>query len=450
MYSMSGDGSVHLIGLDVGTSAIKGVMTDGGGRVLAEAGAQTALLYPQDGYVEIDASQLYEGVCGVIRVLAAAGAGTVKALAMAGAWGNVLLSDKAGRPLMNIISWMDRRAEQYPPAALAGIKAGELAQITGWPCISSFPLAQLAWLRQHRAELYGSAGHMGMDSDWLMHCLSGQWVLDHSTATTSHLQAQTRGAYHEPFLKMLDIPREKLAELRPWGTAVGPLTAAAAEATGLAATTTVVTGCFDHPAAALAVGVVAPGQLLLSCGTSWVGFVPCRERQRIIDAGMLCDTFLSGNGGPWGGILSVPYIGRNIDWYIDNVIAPKERDRLGIFNEAAAEARPGAEGLKIDLRQPPQAMAGSRKNISRAVMEGAAGLLHEKIRQLQEQGMGSGRAVMVGGPAQSPVWPGIVAEITGLEVSNGGKSAGARGAALLAGMGVGILPRALANAGGDA
>lgn len=427
-----------LIGLDLGTSAIKGVLTDERGAVLAEAGADNCLLHPQDGWVEVEPQPHYQNLCRVIRELVAAAPGEVIAMAMAAASGNTILTDAAGSPRTNIINWMDCRAEQNPPAALAGLTTAEVTQITGWPCVSSFPLAHLAWLRERRPELYRSADHYGMDTDWLLYRLTGRWVMDHSTATTFHLQAQASGTYYEPFLKMLDIPRAKLSALAHSGVAVGPLTGTALRDTGLSPRTTVVTGCFDHPAAARAVGVLTPGQLLLSCGTSWVGFTPFLDRQSILDAQMLCDPFLSASGGPWGGMFSVPYIGRTIEWYVDNVIAPGESDRMRIFDQAAAEAEPGAGGLEIDLRLPPRTVKADRRNASRAVMEGAARMLNEKIVALRTHGLRYDRAVMVGGPAKSPVWPGIVADITGLKVAVGGRSAGAQGAAILAGLGAGI------------
>lgn len=422
-----------LIGLDLGTSAIKGVLTDERGAVLAEAGAENSLLHPRDGWVEVEPQAHYQNLCRVIRELAAAAPGEVTALAMAAASGNTLLTDAAGTPLTNIINWMDRRAEQNPPAAITGLAPAQVAQITGWPCVSSFPLAHLAWLREHCPELYRSADHIGMDTDWLLYRLTGRWVMDHSTATTFHLQEQASGTYYEPYLKLLDIPREKLSALIPSGVAIGPLTGAALQYTNLSRRTQVVSGCFDHPAAARAVGVTTPGQLLLSCGTSWVGFTPYLDRLGILDAQMLCDPFLSGSGGPWGGIFSVPCIGQTIDWYVNHVIAPGAAGRMRIFDEAAAAAAPGAGGLEIDLRLPPRAIQADRRNISRAVMEGAARLLNEKIVALKKHGFRHDRAVMVGGPAQSPVWPGIVAQITGMHVIVGSRSAGAQGAAMLAG-----------------
>ncbi len=428
----------YLIGLDLGTSAIKGLLVDGRGRVWAEAGVDTALHHPQDGWVEVDPEGHYQRVCEVLRTLAAAAPGPVTALAMAAASGNTLLTEADGTPLTPILNWMDRRAEQEPPAALADLDASEVYQVAGWPWLNCFPLAHLAWLRERLPDVYRAAGHYAMDTDWLLQRLTGEWRMDHSTATTFYLQDQTSGAYYEPFLQRLDIPLCKLSPLVPSGAPVGPLTKDAVRGTGLSSGTVVVTGCFDHPAAARATGVLAPGELMLSCGTSWVGFTPATDRQTILDAQMLCDPFLSAQGGPWGGMLSVPYIGRTIDWYIDNLIAPGEADRLRVFNEAAASAKPGAGGLGIDLRDPPHEIEADRANLSRAVMEGAARLLDEKLLALGDQGMHFERAVMVGGPSASPLWTRIVAERLGLEVTVGGRSAGALGAAMLAGIGAGL------------
>ncbi|MCC6445015.1 MAG: hypothetical protein IT210_16355 [Armatimonadetes bacterium] len=427
-----------LIGLDLGTSAIKGVLISVQGDVLAEAGAPTALLAPREGWVEADPEGHYRRVCSVLRELAAAAPGEVAAVAMAAASGNTLLTDDEGRPLCDIINWMDHRAEEEPPESLGEFTVEEVTRVTGWPCITIFPLAHLAWLRENHPQLYQNAGRFGMDTDWLLYRLTGQRAMDRSTATTFHLQEQATGAYYAPFLRRLGIPLEKLPPLVGSGVSIGPLTAQAASDTDLSSRTMAVTGCFDHPAAARAVGILDPDQLMLSCGTSWVGFTPCPDRERILEAELLCDPFLSADGGPWGGIFSVPYIGRTIDWYIENVIAPGEDDPIRVFNDSAAEAAPGAGGLEIDLREPPQAVRADRKNMSRAVMEGSARLLGEKMSALTARGFACEQAVMVGGPANSPIWPRIVEEVTGVRVTAGGRSAGARGAAMLAGIGIGL------------
>jgi len=421
-----------LMGLDLGTTAIKGVVMDQDSNIIAKASKVTRFIEPEAGWFEIDPEEHYQDICAIIKELAAKATDKITALAMAVASGNSLLTDAGGKPLTNIINWMDQRAVQNPPQSLSNLSDQEVRQVTGWPCVNSFPLAQLAWLQKNQPEIYNSAGKYCMNSDWLLFRFTGQWLMDYSTATTSHLQEQTTYTYHKKFLDLLNIPEEKLSKLVPSACFAGNLTTQAIKDTGLSAKTGVVTGCFDHPSAARAVGVIEPGQLMLSCGTSWVGFFPETERQKIINLELLCDPFLAPDGGDWGAIFSVPYIGRTINWYVENIIAPDEENKYKVFDELAAKANPGADGLKIDLRETPVSINASRENISRAVMEGAAELLNERIKFLASNGINFNSAVMVGGPSKSPVWPKIVEEITGIKISVGSQYAGAKGAAILA------------------
>lgn len=429
--------AVCLIGLDLGTSAIKGVVTDSRGSVLCEATVPTELLRPRPGWVEQDPEDHYNRVCNVLRRLAAA-AHPVVALAMAGATGNTLLAKADGTPLGPILNWMDERSAAAPRPALEGLTPAAVAEVTGWPCVTAFPLAHLAWLREHEPERFAEAEHYGMTADWLLHRLTDAWHLDCSSATTCHLQDQERLLWHTPFLDRLGIDPAGLSTLCPSGTALGPLTDRVCQDTGLPASAVVVSGCFDHPAAARACGVLSPGQLLLSCGTSWVGFTPLPTRRAVLGADLLCDPFLAPGGGPWGGIFSVPRIGTTIDWYIAHCIAPGEGEPLRVFNERALEAAPGANGLRLDLREEPRPLDAHPRDISRAVMEGAARLLREKLDDLAVYGITFTEATLVGGPAESPVWPNIVAATTGLSLQYGTRTAGAEGAAMLAGLGAGL------------
>ncbi len=431
----------YLIGLDLGTSVTKGVLMRDDGTVLLAAERPATYSRPAPNQVETDAHHYWLEITAVIRELAADAPAPVRALAFAAASGNTLLADEQGEPLTPIINWMDTRCVGCHPAALHGLEAKDVRQVVGWPCVDIFPLAHLAWLRENRPQIWSRAAHLCMSTDWLLHRLTGNWLMDYSTATTFHLQDQERRRWHQPYLERLDVSTRQLSRLVPSGTVAGPLTPAAAAATGLTTATLAVAGCFDHPAAARAVGVTTPGQLLLSCGTSWVGFFPDHNRQRIVDAELLCDPFLSAEGGPWGAMFSVPTIGPTIDWYVDNLIAPGEPERLRIFDELAATAKPGANGLVVDVQAPPRRLDGDRASIARAVMEGAARALDGHLRRLRERGQAFTRAVQVGGPSKSPIWPRIIEEITGLTIAVGTAHAGARGAAMLAAQAVGSHPK---------
>jgi sugar (pentulose or hexulose) kinase len=206
------------------------------------------------------------------------------------------------------------------------------------------------------------------------------------------------------------------------------------------------------------------GDLLLSCGTSWVAFYPVEDRNLAISQGLLVDSFLSPEG-PWATMYSLPEIGRRIDWYIENLVLKEKenpKEKYTIFNESSEEAPPGARGLYInpflDSKHIPQTeidlYAGrSREEIARAVMEGPALRMRYNIERLAEAGIKADRIAMVGGPSESPSWPRIVAEITGLELKLiNGQTAGAVGAAMLAAIGAGLFKdegEAFASMGGE-
>lgn len=427
-----------LIGLDLGTSATKGVVIDCTGKIITEESQPVSYLTPQAGWVELDPKKHYKDICEVIKKLAESVNGKISAISVAAASGNTLLCDKNGKPLTNIISWLDHRCIENTPETLKNLTAESVRQVVGWGCINTFSLAHLSWLKENKSGIYKSAEKICMNTDWLIYKLTGNWMMDHSTATTFHLQNQLTGKYHKPYLDLVGITENKLSTLTNSGTPCGKLTPQAQKDTGLTDDTEIVTGSFDHPSGARAMGIFQSGKLMLSCGTSWVGFYPENNRDKIISKGILCDTFLSEKGGPWGAIFSVPYIGQNIDWYVHNVIAPDKKNPFEVFDKLAGESCEDTGGIKIDLTQKPQMISGDKKHISRAVMENAAKLLNNKLAALCKNGLAIKSAVMIGGPTKSRVWPGIISKITGLEISTGQHNAGAIGAALLAGIGAGI------------
>jgi sugar (pentulose or hexulose) kinase len=441
-----------LIGLDVGTSAVKGVLVSSEGARLAAARRTTRLERRSPGRVELEAKEHYRCLCDLLRELGsrAPPGARVRALAMAAASGNVLLSDGRGRPLTRILSWLDNRSVGRTAELLPGFDPAGFQEVAGWPYSELFPLAQLGWLRRHEPEAWRRAEHVGMNTDWLLYRLCGRWGMDPSTATTFYLYNQKTGVWHRPYLELLGLRERQLSALGSSGQALGRLTAQAARETGLPRGTLVVLGCFDHPGAARGTGVLEPGDLLLSCGTSWVGLYPLAERQAGVRLKLLVDPFLSPRG-PWAGMMALTAIGVTIEKYLDRFLLQPAEDpaeKYELFNAAAARSPAGAGGLRLDLYRDPSDFMKEvrdplgdhpREHLARALMEGAALVTRRKLEELAAAGIKARRMVMVGGPAESPVWPRIVAEVCGLELSLlAGQAAGAAGAAMLAAIGAGL------------
>jgi sugar (pentulose or hexulose) kinase len=437
----------YLLGLDLGTSAIKGIVVCPDGEIAAQGKVPTNLERPQEGWVEFDAEDHYRSICELIKDLYSQipQGGQVVALAMAAASGNTLLADEQGNPLTKVINWMDARTKGRTGELLPELDAGGVHKVAGWPFLESFPLAHLAWFKAEMPDEYKNAAHYCMNTDWVLFRLTGKWGMDPSTGTTFYLQDQQKNTWYKPFLDQLGIPEEKLSKLAPSGTILGTLIAKAAQDTGLEPDTKVVLGVFDHPSAARGTGTLKEGELLLSCGTSWVGFYPISDRDLAISQKLLVDPFLQPTG-PWGCMFSLPKIGENIDWYIDNLVAGTgDKNKYDTFNIKAQAAPLGANGVVVNPLEEPGRVKKelndrSSEEISRGVMEGTAFQMRKKLEALAAAGIQATSITMVGGPAESPVWPQIVADVTGLELKlANGQTAGALGAAILAGKGAGIF-----------
>jgi len=276
----------------------------------------------------------------------------------------------------------------------------------------------------------------------LLFRLCGKWGMDYSTATTFFLQDQKKLEWNKDLIAELGMPETSLSQLMSSGTVLGSISKKASEQTSLSEDAKVITGSFDHPSAARGAGVLASGDLLLSCGTSWVGFYPIENREKALSQNMLIDPFLSPGGGPWGGMFSLACIGENINEMLKQLIDAPESERHKTFDALAAKAPPGANGLRINPLKDKrlELMGACKEDACRAIMEGAAFCMREKIEELSSAGIKANNITMAGGPSQSPVWPQILADITGLELKLfNGQNAGAAGAAILAGIGTGIF-----------
>ena len=453
-----------VIGLDIGTTSTKGIVLAENGEVLATHSEPTVLKYPQPGWVELEAIPHYESVVDVLRALSQSvgSRARIRAIAAGAASGNGLLIDEKGIPLSNVISWMDERAVGATEETLPTLEASGVHDIVGWPWGGRFAFAQFAWFRHFHPDLYREAAKLCTNTSYITWRLCGEWATDVSTTTPSYLQHQESGSWHQSHLDMIEAELSQLPGIVDSGTVLGELTPEAVAATGLQPGTEIVAGCFDHPAAARATGTLEPGDLLLSCGTSWVGFLPIRERSASVDLGLLTDPFLTPKG-PWAGMTSLSRIGVAIDHYVDTYLAaqlPAGKARFRRFDELAAKLQPGDNDVLLSpLRYLETASPGasvaegpapaskdlgtvSPEEIARAVMEGTGFDLRARLETLKARGVDVSQAVMVGGPSESPIWPQIAADILGIPLQLArGQYTGARGAAILAGVGVGIYSR---------
>ena len=235
----------------------------------------------------------------------------------------------------------------------------------------------------------------------------------------------------------LGIAENKLPPIYDKGTVLGNVQSKIAEKLGLSCETKVVLGSFDHPSGAMGAGVFEEGEMLLSCGTSWVEFFPVSSRDFAISTKGLVDRFML-DGAPYCVMKSITSISEKIDslrYHYLGDISHKEYDEL-------AKASPfGSNGLRFNFTDSDYNIDSkySQGDIARAIIEGTALILKENLEALEKCGLRAGKITMIGGISNSSVCVKIVSEVLDrpVKVANG-QAAGAIGAAMLAGIGAGV------------
>ncbi len=401
----------YSIGLDLGTSSVKAVLFDGE-KVIESLSAPFSFKESQltDGakYIGFSIEEYANIVFNVISKLASKVNGNIIGIAMATASGNTVICDKNFNPSIDAYSWTNPAFNEESLKVYGEIDREYGANVSGWGYGGIFPLAHLAHVKVHSPNVIENCGKICMSTEYLLYKMTGKWGIDRSTAVPFFLLEQTTAKWHKPYLEKLNITEDKLPKVYESGDLLGEITKDFAVKYGINQNCKVYLGSFDHPSGAIANNVVNEGELLLSCGTSWVLFFPYSNRQKLIENRLLCDTFLSKEKGLWGAMSSIAQVSKKIDKIIENNIS--KENKIKLFNYYAEKAERGAGGLKINpvTDVDKDFSSYSKENIARALMEGAANLLKEKLEFLKTLGIEFNSVKMAGGPSQSELWVDII------------------------------------------
>ena len=427
-----------LIGLDIGTTAIKGVLMSANGKIIKTVSGgydyyskETKKLLNPDGFIKICFS--------VIKNLAEFKSEEDKIISICSccASGNLILLDDSDKPLTPIVGWQTTVSEEDKNCFFTKEEQDAFYETVGWPLGSRFPALYLATMKIHEPQLIKNTKTVAMSAEYLNFNLTGEWGISASMGTPFFLLNQEKGEYNLPLLQKLGIEDKNLPPIFDKGTVLGNILPEIAEKLNLSADTKVVLGSFDHPSGAMGSGVFDEGEMLLSCGTSWVEFFPVSSRKFALSTGGLVDRFML-NGSPYCVMKSITSISEKIDLlreYYLGKISHKEFDKL------AKNAPFGSDGLRFDFTDNDYTIAGNygKNDIARAIIESAAYILKDNLASLEKSGLKAEKITMIGGISNSPVCVKIVSEVLGkpVKVVNG-QAAGAVGACMLAGIGVGL------------
>ena len=450
-----------FIGVDIGTTNLKAVAFDDRGRTISSASFSTPTHYPQPGWAEYAADELWDAISSVIRKTVAGLETHVPcAIAFTGMAEAAFPLGRSGEALHSAISWFDRRVLPQMRAWETQIGPENTARITGLPIGPAAGVLRLLWLRDNKPRLFAKTALWLNLPDYSAYRLCGEVVTEHSLASRMMIFDVARGGWSKALLDANDISESLFGRLEPSGVQIGTVHADAATDTGLPIGLPVCTGGHDHLCAAAGLGATNFGDVFDSIGTAEAliaSLPPAPTTPEAAVSGVAHGLHVVSSAHY--AITGNAYGGGSIEW-ARQVLLPDVLEADTAFKlliERAENAEPGSGGVMFlpHLRggNPPHLDALSRSafvgmtsdttadQMSRAVLEGLAFEFQNLIETVQTRfGIHSERLVAAGGGTRNRAFMQIKADVSGLEVHVPLiEEATCLGAAVAAGIGVGAF-----------
>jgi xylulokinase len=258
-----------VVGLDAGTTSAKFVAVDEGGAIVATASSDPiATSTASPGSSVQEPAEIWHALATACRRGAdlLPDAAEVKGLSIAAQSGTVI--PIVGGRGTEAITWMDSRSQPLVES-WDDTTRRTIRRHSGWQPSPGLGLSTIAWLRAHDGSADAVQRWASVD-DHLVHRLTGTWVTNPSNAAGMQLMDAASRRWSAELCDIADIDPTTLSTIHPSGAQAGPITAAAASATGLPVSTPVIVGGHDQACAALSLDVITPGSAFLSMGTAWV------------------------------------------------------------------------------------------------------------------------------------------------------------------------------------
>lgn len=456
----------YVIAHDLGTTGNKATLYDQEGRLVGAAFQAYDTEYAQAGWAEQNPNDWWEAVCRSTRqLLSETGVrpDDIACITFSGQMMGAVPLDRDARPLRNAIIWADQRALDQERWISERLAFEDVYQITGHRLGASYSLAKILWLRDNQPDVYRDTYRFVQAKDSVIARLTGAFVTDPSDASSMNLYDLGTGEWSSAILDAVELPMEKLPEIRLSTDVVGEVRASVADEVGVAAGTPVVIGGGDGACAAAGAGVIEAGSAYNYVGSS--SWIALSTPEPITDPAYRTFTFghvIPDMFMPTG---TMQAAGASYQWTRDqlSLFEKETAEVLGIspyelINLEIAQTPPGAEGLfflpyLLGERSPrwnPHARGAfigltirhSRAHMYRAVLEGVTMNLRVILDAFRAQGTEIDSMRLIGGGASGRVWNQIMADIYGMPVHRLAilEEATSMGAALVGGVGVGLYP----------
>lgn len=414
-----------LLNIDVGTSSLKAVLFDLHGQMIARETAGYRYQTPVRNQAEQDPEDWWAACCKVCRKILEDRKVNILAVSVCGQAPGCVPVKADGSPLRPAILWLDRRADPQAAWLREHLDLSENPQIGVNTIDSYFGGVKWLWYRQNEPERYDATWKILQPNGFLVLRLTGEAVTDpsHAGICSPCFDFSSR-SWSDRVCSLMQIEVEKLPMIHPSSEIVGAITPNASQESGLPAGAPVICGAADFVCSHLGSGAASKRTASIMLGTAGNLMAPAAEPP---DTRLLNTVYFDNQVLSAGGVLA----GAAVSWFVE-MLKTELPDPLAALEQEAAAVPPGAENLLflpflMGERSPiwdPDARgvyfgltAGhQRGHLYRALLEGTAHAFRGILEILAEGGQQVEEAIVINGGARSPLWRGILANVTGVPI----------------------------------
>lgn len=444
----------QILGLDLGTSSLKGLLFDQEGQLLASADSAYPLMTPAPGYSEQDPNQWLAAAEIVMEKLLDLRPDMQEELvgiSFSGQMHSLVLLDEANQVIRPAILWNDVRTTKECQEIMATFGT-ELLAITKNVALEGFTLPKICWVQKHEPENWEKTAHLMLPKDYLAFWLTGQYSMDYSDAAGTLLLDVEKKIWSEAILQQFGIEAALLPELHESAGLVGTILPELQAKFGFTQAVQIFAGGADNACAALGAGIIQEGLAMASIGTSGV-FLAYEADDQVDYQGKL-HLFRHSVKDKLYGMGVTLAAGNSLSWFRDT-FAPSTD--FATLLAGVGEVAAGSDGLLftpyIVGERTPYSDAKIRgsfigidthhrlDHFARAVLEGITFSLKDSQQIMTETtGRSFNKVVSVGGGAKNPDWLQMQADIFDAEILTLNTEQGpGMGAAMLAAIGAGLF-----------
>ena len=444
---------MHCLGIDVGTGGSRAVLIDSAGQIVAsETIEHVPFASPETGWAEQDPDDWWRASAAAIRAVLSKdniNRESIAAIGLSGQMHGAVLLDEKDQVIRPSIIWCDQRSDIQCRQLTEQIGASRLIELTCNPALTGFTLPKVLWVKDHEPEYWRRIRSLLLPKDYVRFRLTGEKATDVADASGTLLLDVSARRWSKTMLEAAELDDNVLPALFESQQITGTVSESVSEQTGLRAGTPVVAGAGDQAAGAVGMGIVKPGSVSATIGTSGVVFAATNNPA--LDPRGRVHTFCHAIPNRWHVMGVTQGAGLSLRWF---------RDQFGgdSYEELTADAAKVPAGANNLLWAPylmgertphldPNARAAlvgltashTRGHIVRAVLEGVAFSLRDSFEIFREMNVPVESIRLGGGGARSKLWRQIQADIYRHAVDIVQAEEGAAyGAALLAGVGGGL------------